>query len=171
MTNNHDGFPGIWKQLRMNLKARARLRRQQVATARNRQLKYVTQEQLSYAKLLDTGVAIGTLLLIVTFVPYVFGIAAPKVAFSDLPTYWSMSVDEYLQVVGIGIGWSWLTLTGYGDYMNFLGIAFLCSLTPACYLRVLPIALRRQDFVFSTILILEVIVLVFAASGLLAVAH
>jgi hypothetical protein len=74
-------------------------------------------------------------------------------------------------LVGIGTGWSWFKLVGYGDYMNFVGIAFLASLTVACYLRVLPLSLRRNDYPLSTIIMLEVLVLSLAASGLLAVGH
>ena len=74
-------------------------------------------------------------------------------------------------LVGVGTGWDWLTLIGYGDYMNFLGIAFLCGLTIACYLRVLPFSLQRKDFVSGAILVLEVILLSVAASGLLAAGH
>ncbi len=171
MPEKFEGILGLWKQLRTNLKARARLRRQQAAKARNLQLKYVTPEQLGYASVLDIGVAIGTSLLILTFGIYVFGFAVPKAAFADLPAYWSMPVDQYRHAIGVGTGWTWLGLIGYGDYMNFLGIAFLCGLTPACYLRVLPLSLRRGDYVFSTILIVEVIVLALAASGLLATGH
>ena len=53
--------------------------------------------------------------------------------------------------------------------MNFLGIAFLSGLTIACYLRILPFSLQRKDFVLGTIVMLEVIVLSLAASGLLNV--
>jgi hypothetical protein len=171
MVYTGNGLPGAWKQLRFNLKARARLRRQHAAKARSLQLKYVTSEQLGYADILDVGVTVARFFLAFTFVLYVFGFAAPKVPFSELPAYWSMPVGEYLQATGVGTGWSWLALVGHGDYMNLLGIAFLAGLTIACYLRVLPFSLRRKEFVFGTILILEIIVLSLAASGLLATSH
>ena len=171
MPENRNGLGGIVRQLRSNLRARARLRRQQARKARTQRLKYVTLEQLGYADVLDAGVTIGRSVLAGTFILYAFGLAAPKVAFSDLPAYWSMPADAYLQAAGVGTGWSWLALIGHGDYMNFIGIAFLSGLTIVCYLRVLPFSLRRKDFVFSTIMILEVIVLALAASGLLVAGH
>ncbi len=167
MLNSGSGLPGAWKQLRTNLKARARLRRQQTFKARNLQLKYVTLEQLAYADLLDVGVMIGRYFLACTFILYVFGFSAPKIPLSELPAYWSMSAYQLSTSVGVGTGWSWLSLVGHGDYLNFLGIAFLAGLTIACYLRVLPFSLRCKNFVFSTILTLEVTVLSLAASGLL----
>ena len=165
------GLRSAWKQMRTRLRAWARLRRQQAMRARSQQLKYATPEQLAYADLLDIGVRIGRYLLAGTFILYVFGFAPAKIPLSELPAYWSMAADQYSNLVGVGTGWGWLALIGYGDYMNFLGIAFLSGLTIACYLRVLPFSLHRKDFVFGTILVLEVIVLSFAASGLLAAGH
>ena len=164
---NGDGLRGAWKQVQTRLRARARLRRQQATRARNLQLKYATPEQLAYADLLDVGIRIGRYLLAGTFVLYVLGITPAKIPLSQLPAYWSMAADQYANLVGIGTGWDWLTLIGYGDYMNFLGIAFLSGLTIVCYLRILPFSLQRKDFVSGSIIVLEVIVLSVAASGLL----
>jgi len=168
---NGGGLQSAWKQVRTRLRARPRLRRQQAMRSRSQRLKYATPEQLAYADLLDIGVRIGRYLLAGTFILYVFGFTPPKIPLSKLPAYWSMAADQYSNLVGVGTGWGWLALIGYGDYMNFLGIAFLCSLTIACYLGVLPFSIRRKDFVFGTILMLEVIVLSLAASGLLATGY
>jgi hypothetical protein len=168
---NGGGRPRFWKQLVTNLKVRARLRRQQTAKARGHRLKYVTSEQLAYSDLLDIGVTVGRYCLVGTFLLYIFGLTTPKVPLADLPAVWSMPVATYLQSAGVGTGWSWVKLVGYGDYLNFSGIGLLCGLTVVCCLRVLPFSLQRKNFVFSTILILEMIVLAFAASGLLVASH
>lgn len=168
---NGNGASGIWKQLSTNLKARSRLRRQQASRARNRQLKYVTSEQLAYADVLDAGVRIGRVFLIIGFAAYVFKLVDPKVPFSELPAYWSMPVATYLKSTGIGVGWSWLGLVGYGDYLNFPAITFLSGLTILCYLRLLPLLLRSRDFALGAILALELAVMLFAASGITAGGH
>jgi len=166
-----DGLRSAWKQVRTRLRARARLRRQQAMRARSRRLKYATPEQVAYADLLDIGVTIGRYLLAGTFILYVFGFTPAKIPLSELPAYWSMAADQYSNLVGVGTGWSWLALIEYGDYMNLFGIAFLSALTIACYLRVLPFSVRRNDLKLGTILLLEVCVLSLAASGLLATGH
>lgn len=171
MRENGNGSPNAWKRLQTNLKARARLRRQQAARARNLRLKYISPDQLAYADFLDGGVIAGRIILAGLFALYLFGFVAPKIPLTELPHYWSIPADRYANLVGIGFGWSWFKLVSYGDYMNFLGIAFLATLTVACYLRVLPLSLRRKDYPLSTILVAEVLVLLLAASGLLAVGH
>jgi hypothetical protein len=168
---NGGGLQDMWKQVRARLRARARLRRQQMMRARTQRLKYATPEQLAYADLLDVGSRIGRYLLAGTFILYVLGIIPAKVPLSEVPTYWSMAADQYSDIAGVGTGWNWFALIGYGDYLNFLGIAFLSALTIACYLRVLPFSLRRKDFASGAVLVLEVILLSLAASGLLATGH
>ena len=126
-----------------------------------------TEEQLAYAKLLDFGMKLGLLVLIITFIVYLSGILSPHIPVNDLPRYWSMSVHKYLEATGIHPGWTWLGMLGKGDFLNFVGIAFLAGVTILCYLRIIPILFRKKDTVYGILAILEVLVLVLAASGIL----
>ncbi len=126
-----------------------------------------TEEQLAYAKVLDIGMKIGLLAIIITFIIYVSGILSPHVPVNDLPKYWSMPVKSYLKATGIHSGWSWLFMLGKGDFLNFIGIAFLAGVTIICCLPIIPIFLKKKDKVYATIVILEVLVLALAASGIL----
>jgi len=126
-----------------------------------------TEEQLAYAKLLDLGMKIGLLSLVVTFVIYLSGILTPHIPVGDLPKFWGMSVHKYLEATGIHPGWSWLSMVGKGDFLNFTGIAFLAGVTLLCYVRIIPILFRKKDTVYGVIAILEVVVLALAASGIL----
>jgi hypothetical protein len=161
----------LWKQISTTLRARARLRRLQMARARTQRLKYVTREQLAYADVLETGLWVGRYFLTGTFILYAFGITTPKVLLSELTASWSLPAEQYSNRVGVGTGWSWIKLIHYGDYMTFLGIAFLASVTAVCYLRLLPISLRDKDHSFSIILMLQILVLFLAGSGLLVLGH
>lgn len=126
-----------------------------------------TEEQIAYAKLLDMGMKVGLLTLIVTFLIYLTGILSPHVPVNDLPKYWSMPVKEYLLATNIHAGWSWLSMVGKGDFLNFIGIAFLAGVTIFCYIRVIPIFFRKKDGIYGIIAVIEVLVLVLAASGIL----
>jgi hypothetical protein len=126
-----------------------------------------TEEQIAYAKILDLGMKTGLLALIVTFLIYITGALTPHVPVDDLPKYWSMPVKEYLEATNIHPGWSWLGLLAKGDFLNFIGIAFLAGVTIFCYMRIIPILFRKKDSVYGIIAIVEVLVLVLAASGIL----
>lgn len=126
-----------------------------------------TEEQITYAKVLDAGMKIGLLSLIVFFIIYLVGILDPYIPVKNLPKYWSLSVHEYLQETGIHQGWSWIRLLNKGDFLNFLGIAFLAGVTIVCYLAVIPLFFRKKDKVYGFLAILEVLVLLLAASGIL----
>ncbi len=127
----------------------------------------VTEEQLAYAQLLDGGMKVGLLGLVVTFLVYVSGLLPARIPVDDLPRYWSMPVKEYLAATGIHAGWGWLGLLGNGDFLNFVGIAFLAGVTLVCYLAIVTILLRKKDLVFAGIAVAEVVVLALAASGVL----
>jgi hypothetical protein len=43
--------------------------------------------------------------------------------------------------------------------------------TVICYAAIIPLLLKRKDFVYATLAVLEVLVLVAAASGIIAVGH
>ena len=129
--------------------------------------KTTVSEQLAYATILDKGMKIGFLMLVFSFIIYLTGIFPAYIPVNDLPKYWTMPVHKYLEATGIHPGWFWLGLLGKGDFLNFAGIAFLAGVTAVCYIRIIPILFRKKDIAFGVIAILEVIVLVLAASGLL----
>lgn len=126
-----------------------------------------SEEQVAYAKLLDLGMKVGLLMLVISFALYLLGIFTPHVPVSDLPKYWSMPVKEYLKATDIHTGWSWIYQLGKGDFLNFVGIAFLSGVTILCYMRIIPILFRKKDTVYAVLAIIEVLVLVLAASGVL----
>ncbi|MCI4625533.1 MAG: hypothetical protein L3V56_06190 [Candidatus Magnetoovum sp. WYHC-5] len=126
-----------------------------------------TEEQLVYANLLSIGMKIGMLMLIVSFLVYVSGILTPHVPVDDLPKLWSMSVHDYLEKTNVHSGWGWFTMLNKGDFLNFFGIAFLSAVTMVCFIRIIPILFRKNDRVYGVIAIIEVVVLVLAASGIL----
>ena len=137
------------------------------------------EEQTQYAGVLEVGMRIGLLTLLVTFALYVSGVVSPAVPVDELPRYWVMSVHEYLEAVNHDHlhlehpvdGWGWLSLLGRSDYLNFVGIAILSLITIVCYVRIVPTLLRKRDYVFSAIAVLEAAILTLAASGVLTVGH
>jgi hypothetical protein len=128
-----------------------------------------TKEQLAYAQLLDIGMKLGMIILVITFALYVFGVFEPNIAFDDLPNEWEKSAEEYVADNGEVDGWAWVNELDKGDFLNFLGIAFLAGVSIFCYIRILPILLGKKDYIYAVLALVEVAVLVLAASGLLKV--
>ncbi|MFH1091885.1 MAG: DUF1634 domain-containing protein [Pseudomonadota bacterium] len=138
---------------------------------RSQNLYEATPEQVLYAGILEKGMYFGLLVLLITFCIYVFKFMTPKVPLSELPRLWSLGVTEYLQQTGLSGGWSWLGLVGYGDFLNFIGIAVLAGVTIVCYAAMVPVFLKNNDKIYAVLAVLEVIILCLAASGILAAGH
>jgi len=126
-----------------------------------------TEEQVLYANILNKGMAIGLLGLIITFIIYGAGIIKPVIPLEEVQNYWVMPVADYLEQTGIHAGWAWLGNLGKGDMLNFLPIALLSLLTIVCYLAILPGLMRKKDTAYVVLVIVEVVVLTVAASGIL----
>jgi hypothetical protein len=139
----------------------------------------VDDEQLLYASILEVGVYLGLVVLLVTFALYASGVVAPSVPLHELPNYWQLSVHDYLEVTNaehlhhehVITGWAWISVIGKGDYLNFIGIALLAGVTIVCFLGILPTLIRKHDRIYTTMAVLEVLVLTLAASGVLAAGH
>ena len=126
-----------------------------------------TEEQLLYANILNKGMAAGLIGLVVTFIIYGAGILKPMIPLEQVQHYWVMPVNEYLAASGIHAGWAWLGNLGYGDMLTFVPIAFLSLLTIVCYAAIIPGLLRKKDTAYVVLVVVEIIVLTVAASGLL----
>ena len=136
-----------------------------------------TPEQVFYARVLEIGMYMGLVCLLVTFVVYVSGVMEDYVPVDDLPRHWQKKVDRYLVDTKIvdhqheRPGWSWITRLRYADFLNYVGIVILAGVTIVCYLAILPKLLGKKDFIYATLALLEILVLVAAASGIMAAGH
>lgn len=128
----------------------------------------VPDYQIKYANLLLYGSWAGIAVLVITFFLYVSGIMPGYIPPAEMAQYWSMSSSEFLHEAGLHGGWEWLGMLGKGDFVNYLGIAFLAGLTVLGYLTLLlPAFLKKKDNAFVAIVVAEILVLVLAASGIL----
>jgi len=126
-----------------------------------------SEEQIAYAKILNIGMFLGLALIVVTFIIYMSGILSSFIPPQEIPKYWGMKSKDFIHSMGAPTGWGWVAMVSKGDYLNFIGIALLAGLTILCYLVILPILMRKKDTPYVVIAIIEVAVLVLAASGIL----
>lgn len=136
----------------------------------------VSDEQLLYARILAVGMYTGLATLLVTFAIYITGAMEAAVPISELPRYWTMDVQTYLHTVNEEYlhrehaltGWWWVSALGSGDFLTWVGIALLACVTPVCFAGIVPMLVRKRDWIYAAIAVVEVVVLTLAASGVLA---
>jgi hypothetical protein len=109
------------------------------------------------------GTRVGFVVLIVSFLIYVSGLLDPGVPLQELTRLWGLPVDSYVAAIGAPTGWGWLALLAKGDYLNYLGVALLASVTIAAYARIVPVLLAHGERWRAAIAALQVVVLVVAA--------
>jgi hypothetical protein len=128
-------------------------------------------EQLRYAQLLDIGSKAGFVMLVTGFVAYATGVLEEHVVVGQLPSLWGLSLAEYLRVTQTPTGWGWILHLHKGEFAGLLGIAALAGCSLVCLAAIIPLYARRGERTYAAICILEVIVMLLAASGILGVSH
>jgi hypothetical protein len=132
---------------------------------------HIAPEQIRYAEWLRWSGWLGLAVLVGAFGLYVAGVLPPVIPVDQLPQAWRLSSRELMLQHGLQGGWSWIRSIARGDMLNMLGIAILSGCSALPLLAVTGIYLRRGDRLFAALCLLQVAVLVLAASGLIAPGH
>ena len=130
-----------------------------------------TPEQVRYAKVLGKGMLIGLACLFITFAFYIFGVTEPHVPPEEVSNHWTKDVHTYLADTEIEAGWNWVLMVRHSDFINFIGIVMLAGTTIICYISIIPMLFKKKDYIYAVLALLEVFILVIAASGVIAVGH
>lgn len=117
------------------------------------------------ARWIEIGTRLALALVVVTFAIYSLGLLAPLVPPAHLADFWRLPVDRFVAAIGAPTGWAWLRALGKGDELNLLGIAAFVVVTVACYARMVPLFMQAGKRMQALCALLQVIVLLAAASG------
>ena len=79
--------------------------------------------------------------------------------------------NEFLGWDETPLGWSWIKLLGFGDFLNFLPVALLSGVTILFYLAIVPGMFQLKDHWMEGVAFAEALILLLAACGLLVVGH
>ena len=123
-------------------------------------------EQVVYSNMLFYGCWGSLGLMAVTYLLYISGLVTPHVPLDTVTQLWSQPVKVYLEKGNVPTGWGWLKLIGQGDFLNFTGVVLLSGMTILCYLPLIGAYMKKKEPIFATIAVLEILVLAFAASGI-----
>ena len=124
-----------------------------------------------YAIWLQWGTRIGLSLLVIAFIAYVAGILAPHVPIERTAALWTQPAGAMVQATGLQDTWAWARHLGRSDMLALAAIALLASCSIPCVAAVIPVFASHRERVLVGICVLQVAVLVLAASGLLTTAH
>ena len=122
-------------------------------------------EQVLYSNMLFFGCWGSLALMAVTYVLYVTGIVTPHIPLEVVPQLWTQPVGTYLEKGNVPHGWGWTALIAQGDFLNFTGVVILAGMTILCYIPLIGAYLKKKEPIFAAIAVLEILVLAFAASG------
>jgi len=130
--------------------------------------KYNTKRREIYANAFDLYGKIAFVLILLTFLIYIFQIFEPQIPIEKVAKLWSMSSSEFSRAIDSNnLNWAWVKLLSKSDYMNYLAVIFLATIAVIANFRILPILLIEKDYKLAVISLLQIIVIILAASGIL----
>ncbi|MGD8835886.1 MAG: hypothetical protein PVJ19_13160 [Desulfobacteraceae bacterium] len=126
-----------------------------------------SREQIIYANLLLMGMVAGIIVMMITYAIYLAGFLPPHVDLNVISANWGKGIHDYLEITHSPHGWGWAALLLKGDFLNYIGFTLLGLMTIFCYLVLVRGYLRKKDWIYAVISVLEILVLSLAASGIL----
>ena len=128
-------------------------------------------EQQLYAKIVYHMNHLGLFALVAGFALYLTGMLTPHVPLEDLPQYWSLPLEQYLEKTGALTGWQWISELGYGDVAPLIGVAVLASIPLVCYLVLFFQFLQRGAKPLVVVTVIELFFMLLSASNLIQISH
>ena len=84
----------------------------------------------------------------------------------SLKHYATISLAAYSEATQVATGWAWLGFLDHGDYLNYIGMSLLCGITILCFATILPSFVRRRDWIYVGLVLVQILVFVAAMTGL-----
>ncbi len=132
---------------------------------------HANKVQLTYATVLSWTSTLGIIFVVAGYLIYVFQLLPAAVSPAEIAMQWHLRAAEFHKVVPVPSGWDWITQLGRGDVLSYASIVYLSSVTMMCLVVIIPLFLKEKDRIYTMITILQVLVLVFAATGIISGGH
>ncbi len=137
----------------------------------DKQKKYqaVDEVQTVYARVLEIVSHVGFVFLSVGYLVYVMQLLPLSVPIEAIAGNWHLKASEMQQKLQIPAGWSFVSSTaalGKGDVLSYLSILYLAMATVICLVFAITAFYREKNYLYTAIAVLQVVVLLVAASGL-----
>ncbi|ABB22920.1 hypothetical protein [Pelodictyon luteolum] len=130
----------------------------------------VQNEQLAYAGVLDKMSHFGMLFLGGSYAAYVFLLLPQEVTISDMAANWHLKASVMQAKLNAPVGWSFMASPESflrGEALSYLAIIMICMIPVVCLLVTAPAFFREKRPIFGVIALLQVLILLVAATGML----
>jgi hypothetical protein len=127
--------------------------------------------QLTYATVLSWTSTLGIIFVITGYLVYVFQLLPSTVPPSEVALHWHLRAAELHKIVPVPSGWDWIYQLGRGDVLSYASVVYLSSVTMLCLAVIIPLFLKENDVIYAVMTLLQVLVLVFAAAGIVSGGH
>ncbi len=127
--------------------------------------------QLTYATVLSWTSTLGIIFVVAGYLVYVLQLLPSTVSPSEVAMHWHLRAAELHKIVPVPSGWDWIYQLGRGDVLSYASVVYLSSVTMLCLAVIIPLFLKEKDMIYSVMTLLQVLVLVFAAAGIVSGGH
>lgn len=119
-----------------------------------------------YGTVLHRLVIVGFVLLGLAFLVYAFGLLPSYMEAHRVPEVWDRPAEEAIMETERPPFWAWVTNLDRADLLSLGSLAVLAATTPVGFLFLFRMFWKRRDFAYVTMVVLQFLVLLFAASGI-----
>lgn len=128
---------------------------------------YADSIQKRYAGIIARLVAVGLAVLAAAFVLYASGLLPSSPPIEDMPELWHLDAPGLAERLDRPAGWGWIAGLGDGQTLAFAALVLLAA-TSIVALAVIGVTfVKNRSFAYATIVALQLVVLLLAASGLI----
>jgi hypothetical protein len=122
--------------------------------------------QRVYANGLRWFSIVGFIIVAAGFIAYLFLPIGSTISVQAVVESWHLSAGELNARLGLPTGWGWMSILPNGDALSHASILFLTLGTPICLIGVLVAFARERNTVYFILVIIQIIILVFAITGI-----
>jgi uncharacterized membrane protein len=143
-------------------------------TDRDKKFHDIGKVQLIYARVLETVSHVGMVFLAVGYLVYVLQLLPLSVPIDAIAGNWQLNASAMQQKLHTPSGWAFLSSTAalvHGDVVSYLSIYFLAMVTIICLAFAIITFYREKNYLYTTIAVLQVVVLIIASAGIVSGSH
>jgi len=127
--------------------------------------------QLAYAAILSKATTLSIVFVILGYVVYIFQLLPLSVPIEQVSENWHLRASEFHQNIHAPFGWNALSDFGKGDALSYISILYLGAVTMFCLVAAGFAFLKEKNVIYTAISFVQLLVLIFAATGILSGGH